>query len=129
MTMRQSTSGVGHLINSGELCSFLVGPRDSCHHRMDRGWIFTLSKRVARMTVFYQSWSALWRPFGCRRRSCMARPSGQADQSSGITETMDGRDAWVNQTGAADGLVYDNFIVPDRLHFHDNQRFLERRDV
>jgi hypothetical protein len=24
----------------------------------------------------------------------------------------DGRDAWVNQTGAPDGLVYDNFIVP-----------------
>jgi len=24
----------------------------------------------------------------------------------------DGRDAWVNQTGAADGLVYDDFIVP-----------------
>ncbi len=42
---------------------------------------------------------------------------GQTRQASGgsvlwYNGVMDGRDAWVNQTGAADGLIYDNFIVP-----------------
>ena len=42
---------------------------------------------------------------------------GQTRQASGgsvlwYNGDMDGRDAWTNQTGAADGLVYDDFIVP-----------------
>jgi hypothetical protein len=42
---------------------------------------------------------------------------GQTRQASGgsilwYNGDMDGRDAWTNQTGSADGLIYDDFIVP-----------------
>jgi PEP-CTERM motif len=38
--------------------------------------------------------------------------SARADQTLWYNGDMDGRDAFTNQTGAPDGLIYDNFIVP-----------------
>ena len=37
--------------------------------------------------------------------------NGRAVDRQRYNGDMDGRDAWTNQTGAADGLVYDDFIA------------------
>ncbi len=42
----------------------------------------------------------------------MQGQTARADVTLWYNGDLDGRDALVNQTGAADGLIYDNFIVP-----------------